>query len=143
MWKIIGIVASMVVAGVVTFYVTLLSLGKPRSGDEMSLNAQISIEAAILACLGAGVLACHMDQRGYERARKIVGTLALMVVSGIVPLFVAGFMLLEFEGRIHGNLKGALWMGTYGLAIIGFLGSGVSAWHLHKRGTSKRRSQSL
>ena len=66
--------------------------------------------------------------------------LALMLVSGIVPLFVAGFMLLEFEGEIHGNLKGALWLGAYGLAIIGFLASGVMVWYLHKRGTRHARS---
>ena len=69
---------------------------------------------------------------------KIVATLLSMVISGLVPLFVAGFMLLEFEGRIHGALSGALWLGAYGLAIVGFLASGVVVWYLHKRTTRKK-----
>ena len=63
MWKIIGIVASMVVAGVVTFYVTLLSLGKPQSGDDIFVNATTSIVAAILASLGAGAIIWYLQKR--------------------------------------------------------------------------------
>ena len=134
----------MVVSGVVTLFVTMLIVmelgGKPQSGYESTIYGVLAWGAGLIGFLAPGILVWYMDRKGYERARKIVGTLALMVVSGIVPLFVAGFMLLEFEGKIHGNLKGALWLGAYGLAIIGFLASGVVIWYLHKRGTKKGQS---
>jgi hypothetical protein len=145
LWKIVRILAAMVVSGVVTLFVTMLilmELGSKFHGN-YEYYGQYPVLVwgpAVIGFLAPGVLVWYMDQRGYERARKIVGTLALMVVSGIVPLFVAGFMLLEFEGKIHGNLKGALWLGAYGLAIIGFLSSGVIVWYLHKRGTRKGQS---
>ena len=78
---------------------------------------------AAIGFLAPGVLLWHMDRRGYERARKIVGTLSLMV-CGIVPLYVTGLM----------PMRAALW----GLGIIGFSASGVIVWYLHKRKSRKK-----
>ena len=63
MWKIIGILASMVVAGAVTFYVTLLSLGKPQSSEEMLSNGKISIVAATIAFLGTAIIVWYLHKR--------------------------------------------------------------------------------
>lgn len=145
MWKIVRILAAMVVSGIVTLFVTMLilmELGGRLHGQYDYYAGYTALQVLVWAVVLIGFLApavvvWYMDRRGYERPRKIVGTLALMVVSGVVPLFVAGFMLLEFEDKIHGNLKGAFWLGAYGLAIIGFLAPGVVVWYLHRRGTTE------
>ena len=67
MWKIIGISASVAISGVVTFYVTLLSLGKPLSGDEVLTNGSISIVAAILGGLGTGAIVWFLHKRRVKK----------------------------------------------------------------------------
>ena len=132
MWKFVRMLAAlaaMVVSGVVTLFVTILilmKLGSKFHGDYeyYSQYPVLVWGPAVIGFLAPGVLAWYMDQRGYERALKIVGTLA-----------VAGFLLR----KIGCNL-GSLWLGVYGLAIIGFLSSGVIVWYLHKRGTRKGQS---
>ena len=63
MWRTIGIIAAMIVAGIVTFYVTLLSLGKPQSGDDILVNGRISIAAAVLAFLATGLIAWYLQRK--------------------------------------------------------------------------------
>ena len=67
---------------------------------------------------------------------KILGTLALMVVSGIVTWAVAAFILIDLGSRLHGDYD---YYGKYVLlfAAIGFLAPGILVWYLHKRGTKK------
>ena len=140
MWKIVRILAAMVASGIVALFVTLLTLMK--LGSKFHGNYEYYGQypvliwgAALIGFLTPGLLAWYMDRRGYKRTRKIVGTLTLVVVSGIIPLFVAGFMLLQFEKEIKSNsMKSALWLGAYGLAIIGLLVSRAIVWYRHKRG---------
>ena len=70
---------------------------------------------------------------------KILGTLALMVTSGMVALAAAIFILMDLGSRLHDNYE---YYGKYpalffGPAAIAFLAPGVVVWYLHKRGTRK------
>ena len=74
----------------------------------------------------------------------IVGTLALMVFSGIVMYVTAIVILMELGTKFHGNY---MYYGSfpalillYGLGAIGFLAPGVVVWYLHKRGPPWRFS---
>ncbi len=74
----------------------------------------------------------------------IVGTLLLMVVSGIVTYVTAIVILMELGTKFHGNYE---YYGSfpalillYGLGAIGFLAPGVVVWYLHKRGPPWRFS---
>ena len=130
MWTFCRLLAAMAVAGIATFLVAQLALGKPQSGDEVLTNTRISIAAAILASLAPFILDYYLRHKGYERARNLFGTLTLMTVIGFVILFVAGFILLEFEHRIHSRtMKNALWLGAFALAILGFLAPGLIVWY--------------
>jgi len=71
---------------------------------------------------------------------KVVGTLALMVVSGIVLYVTAILIVMELGIKFHGNFEyyaqnypilGLPFI--FGLGAIGFLAPGVVVWHLHKR----------
>ena len=75
----------------------------------------------------------------------IVGTLALMVVSGIVTFFAVSFFLFNFALQHYDNYMyydthpvSAL---AWGAIVIGFLAPGVVVWYLHKRTTRKGRSR--
>ncbi len=71
---------------------------------------------------------------------KAFKILVAMVASEVIVLFVAIFMLMEFEGKTHGNsIKAALYLGAYSLAFIAFLAPGIIDWYLRKRGVSKQR----
>lgn len=70
MWKIIRILAAMVVSGIVTFYVTLLSLGKPQSDNEVLINGEISIVAAIFAFLAPAVVVSYLHRRGTRKGQS-------------------------------------------------------------------------
>ena len=144
MWRIIRLLAAMVVGGSVTLFVTLLILmemGLKYHGNYEYYGHQNPVliwGIALIGCLAPGVLVWYLE---CKRACKIVGTLALMAVCGIVPLCVAGFVLMEFGERIHGNsMKAALWLGVYSFAVIGFLIPGVIAWYRHKRGARNGQS---
>lgn len=74
----------------------------------------------------------------------IVGTLALMLVSGIATFVTALTIVMEFGTKFHGNYE---YYGSflalillYGLGAIGFLAPGVVVWYLHKRGPPWRFS---
>ena len=74
----------------------------------------------------------------------IVGTLALMVVSGFVTFAVAVISQMSLGLELHGNYmyydnsSPAL---VWGPAVIGFLAPGVVVWYLHNRKTRKGRSR--
>ena len=77
---------------------------------------------------------------------KIVGTLALMVVSGIVTLAAVIVIPMELGLRRYDNYMyyDVSWALGWGLVVIGFLAPGVVVgvvWYLHKRTTRKGRSQ--
>ena len=73
---------------------------------------------------------------------KIVGTLALMVVSGIVTYAVTAYISMVVGLQLHGNYEyyyleyPAVF---FGLPVIGLLAPAVVVWYLHKRGTRKGR----
>jgi len=76
---------------------------------------------------------------------KIVGTLALMVVSGIVTSFAVEVFLFIFALQHYGNY---MYYDTHpvpalasGAVVIGFLALGVVVWYLLKRTTRKERTR--
>jgi hypothetical protein len=77
-----------------------------------------------------------------ETLAIILGTLVLMVASGIVTLVVAIFFFAGLGLRLHDNYEyyGKYPLLFFGPAAIGFLAPGVVVWYLHKRGTRKGRS---
>ena len=75
---------------------------------------------------------------------KIVGTLALMVVSGIVTFVATQFYwfqlgLQRYDNFMYYDNRSSVL--TWGLAVIVFLAPGVLVWYLHNRTTRKGRSR--
>jgi hypothetical protein len=71
---------------------------------------------------------------------EVVGTLVLMVVSGVVAYATALMIMMELGTKVHGNYEyygytyGYLALILlYGLGAIGFLLPGVVVWCLRKR----------
>ncbi len=147
MWKIIGTLASMVVAGVVTFYVTLLSLGKPQSGDEANFNGRLAIAAAILAFLAPAVVVWYLDKRGYTNAWKVSGTLALMVFSGVITYAVWGWIFFSVLGGYTGVrnwypvVEAEVFILTLILTVVGFVAPGMIVWCLQREAMTSRQSR--
>jgi hypothetical protein len=79
---------SMVVGGVVTFYVTGLSLGKPKSSEEASRNFWIVIAAAIVVFLIPRILVGILDRFGYTNAWKVWLVVYVVIVEGVVVGFL-------------------------------------------------------
>ena len=75
---------------------------------------------------------------------KIVRTLALMVVSGIVTLAVTIIFWFELGLQRYGNYMyydNPSSVLAWGPVVIGFLAPGVVVWYLHQGTTGQGRSQ--
>ena len=74
---------------------------------------------------------------------RILGTLALMVVCGVVAYVATLTSLMELGSKLHNNYEhyGGYPAGVliYGCGIIGFLVPGVVVWYLHRRATRNGR----
>lgn len=143
MWKIAATGASMAVGGAVTFFVTILvltELGTRFHGNYEYYGRYpvLFLGPAALGFLAPGIVIWHLDRRGVQSAWKVAGTLALMVISGVVTYAVAFQLVGELGRRLQGDdnydsMYPALACGFYGLAIIGFLAPGVIVWYLHRK----------
>ena len=143
MWKIVATGASMAVGGAVTFFVTILVL--MELGTKFHDNYEyygrypvLFLGPAVLGFLAPGVVVWYLDRRGVQSGWKVAGTLALMVVSGVVTYAVAFQIVGELERRLQGDdndysMYPALAWGFYGLAVVGFLAPGVIVWYLHRK----------
>ena len=58
------VLASMLIVGVLTMFLTAISLGKPKTSDEFSTNSLVVWSVAILASIATGALATYFGRRG-------------------------------------------------------------------------------
>ena len=71
MGKKLSVLSSMFASGVVAFYVTLLSLGKPKTGEEAQSNFWVSMSVALLVFLFPLGLVWLLDKFGNQEAWKV------------------------------------------------------------------------
>ena len=76
--------ASMVLGGVVTFYLTGLSLGKPKTSEEARRNFWIALAAAFVVFVIPRILVGVLDKFGYTNAWKVWLVAYVLIVEAVV-----------------------------------------------------------
>jgi hypothetical protein len=150
MWKIVAAASWMVVSGAVTLFVATLivmELGeKFHSSHEYYRNYPVLYWGpAVIGFLIPGVVVWYLDRRGVNKGWKVVGTLALMVTSGVIAYAVEWQIIWELGRRLQGDdiyywRYPAVNLGFHSFAIIGFLAPGMLVWYLHRKATTNRQS---
>lgn len=95
MGKTVSVWATMVVGGVVAFYATGLSLGKPKTGDEANRNFCIALCVALVVLLIPRVGVWLLDKQRNTDAWKVWLLVFLaLVISGAMSVLMGGDFLM-------------------------------------------------
>jgi hypothetical protein len=128
--KVAGILALMVVCGVVASIGGRVLILICTNGRGFAMGAPEGyVEYAVggvLGFLAPGIAVWPWARLGFKKTCKVAGTLALMVVCGVLTFF--GGVGLAFILNLNFLSGGCLVISTIG-GVLGFLAPGIAVWH--------------
>jgi hypothetical protein len=141
MWKIAVTVLSMVVSGVVTFYVSALVVLEMGGKLYAQQHPLLVFGPTVIGFLVPGVVVWYLDQMRIKSAWKVAGTLASMAASGIAMFILTMFINWQvLHALLSDNVFFIALLLGHALTAIAVLAPGVIVWRSHKRGTTDDRS---
>ena len=148
--KIVGTFALMLFTGFITLVVAIAILWDKgiREHGNYEYYGQYPISLwgpVVIGFLAPGVVVWYLDRRGFNKGWKVVGTLALMAVSGVITYAVEWQIIWELGRRLQGDefyywRYPAVTLGFYVSAIIGFLAPRMIVWKLHRKAMTNEHS---